>query len=531
MEVTPEHDALFSLLSQWVEGELSESETAELDAWLQRDENARAIYVHYMAMELDVKEHADLEAAAPLAFEADMVCRPTKQFSRWRYAAVAVVVLAAGVIIGRGTDNSSAPANAKIVSDNANPELDEGVAILTEIIDDALTNAFSEGTVLQPGKLQVKSGYVRVEFYRGAAAIIKGPADVELTSDNSMKLEHGIVHAHVPPEATGFTIGTPYGQIIDRGTAFGVVVDEKLGMKTRVYTGKVELLRPNSSETILVKELEGMQITPEGNVIHWDGSDDPVISGKALQEMVQSRRQVQFSRRHNRLNTLRDDPATALLYSGLGMDPWSRKITNQVSTKRATDGVLVGCRTVEGRFLGERAISFGGLADRVRFEMTGEYPALTVAGWFRLEGLPNKYSSLVMADGFDPNEFHWQINENGKIRIGIQTEDRKMGVNYESTFVVTEERFGHWLHLAFTYDLATKTVRHFVDGEVVSESPIALEVPIQLGKAEIGNWLATPGDVIKPFRGFHGSLDQLLISSRAFSSEEITTIYHDEQLD
>src|SRR5262249_54020822 len=65
------------------------------------------------------------------------------------------------------------------------------------------------GAPLPPGWIRLKSGYAHLEFYSGATVILQGPADFQLVSRNEAYCARGRLWANVPPQAQGFTIGSP----------------------------------------------------------------------------------------------------------------------------------------------------------------------------------------------------------------------------------------------------------------------------------------------------------------------------------
>ncbi len=94
---------------------------------------------------------------------------------------------------------------------------------------------------MQAGKpLRLERGLAEIEFDCGARVILQGPAGLELLSGSSARLLQGILTAHVPPRAKGFTVLTPHNKVVDLGTEFGLAVDEAGAATVRVFTGEVQ---------------------------------------------------------------------------------------------------------------------------------------------------------------------------------------------------------------------------------------------------------------------------------------------------
>jgi hypothetical protein len=93
---------------------------------------------------------------------------------------------------------------------------------------------------MRAGKpLGLERGLAEIEFDCGARVILQGPAGLELLSGGSARLLHGTLTARVPAHALGFTVLTPHNKVVDRGTEFGLSVDEGGAATVRVFIGEV----------------------------------------------------------------------------------------------------------------------------------------------------------------------------------------------------------------------------------------------------------------------------------------------------
>src|SRR5205085_1565592 len=80
---------------------------------------------------------------------------------------------------------------------------------------------------MQAGKvLRLERGLVEIRFQKGARIVMEGPAEVEITSGNSVRMQRGKLTAKVPEAAKGFKVITPKGKVVDLGTEFAMAVEE-----------------------------------------------------------------------------------------------------------------------------------------------------------------------------------------------------------------------------------------------------------------------------------------------------------------
>src|SRR5581483_3213126 len=71
--------------------------------------------------------------------------------------------------------------------------------------------------------------------------ILQGPADFQLIGRNEAYCSRGSLRATVPPQAQGFTIGSPKVDLVDRGTEFGLRIGADSQTEVHVFRGKVDL--------------------------------------------------------------------------------------------------------------------------------------------------------------------------------------------------------------------------------------------------------------------------------------------------
>ena len=86
----------------------------------------------------------------------------------------------------------------------------------------------------------MKAGVAHLEFYSGATVILEAPAEFDLISRTQAYCRRGKLRAIVPPQAEGFTIGSPVMDLVDRGTEFGLQVGAGDATEVHVFQGKVE---------------------------------------------------------------------------------------------------------------------------------------------------------------------------------------------------------------------------------------------------------------------------------------------------
>jgi hypothetical protein len=192
-----------------------------------------------------------------------------------------------------------------------------------------------------------------------------------------------------------------------------------------------------------------------------------------------------------------------------------------------SDAVIVGCQRIEGRWPEKRALEFGSVSDRVRLSVPGEFEALTIAAWVRVQGLDRRFNSLFMCDGFAAGTIHWLIRSDGVLGLTAIGPGSGNFQIFASPPVLTLDQFGMWLHLAVVLDGSAKRAVHYVNGRPVSEKTLRLNPPFRIGTAELGNWNASGFRDNDPslIRNFSGAMDEFFLFNRALNAEEIHTLY------
>jgi hypothetical protein len=409
---------------------------------------------------------------------------------------------------------------------------DNTVAVLVQApgaVWDECDSPTRVGSRLRPGWLRLKSGLAHIEFYSGATVILEGPAELRLISRTEAYCSRGKLRATVPAPAQGFAIGTPKLDLIDRGTEFGLAVEAGKQTEVHVFQGKVDLYAPGIDQATPPQKLttgQGIRVE-DANVVQpiklnptafRTAQDLDAESGKAL--LLRQREWEQECAK------LRRDPSLRVWYTFQPAVPGSRTLHDQAGNrKQPSDGTIVGCSWATGRWPGRQGLEFRRVSDRVRLHVPGEFDALTLAAWVRVDALPNLNNALLMADGWEPGGPHWQLVSPGMLTLGVQSQPKKRGAHYDAPDQLTPDHLGNWIHLAVTYDPERGEVTHYIDGRPVSRLAIEFEIPLRIGDAELGNWNMASHRNKTPIRHFTGCMDEFLLFSRALSDPEIETLY------
>lgn len=395
------------------------------------------------------------------------------------------------------------------------------------------------GDALAPGKLNLESGTVRIDFYSGARVWLRGPAEVQLASISELKLTKGTLMAEVPPAAEGFQVISGDTVVTDFGTEFGVIASDR-EKEVHVFSGAVEVRSISDPE--FKKELVGgraIRLQDE----HWqeglaDNSEFP--NPEAISKGLAGEQEARFS--DWQVATAKFSKRPGLLVHYLFSPNGSEgRIPNLVPNSPPTsDGILIGGEWSLGRWERKTALTFNGESDRVRLVVPGQYEALTFLVWMRLDALPSHLAAIWRAEDLRPGCVRWNVDHLGRLRMGVYT-DRKEFSSPSTHKELTEwdlavsdvrmDRYlGRWVHLAGVYDSKRQLIEIWLNGEKIAHRDLRYQLTATMGIAQIGSLLVDDDPVPSRKAGnkgktIQGRMDEYAIMGRAMTPAEIREHY------
>ena len=550
---TPEQ-RLLSLLDDLASGGDDSTTCADIEALLEQEPSLLDAYVEFISLHSALRrryyvpegEHSSTINAGVAPTSDLPVSRPSRR-PRWnslRWFAGGAA-LAASLLVGIWLFRTT-PVEVDVPSQANAAQLDQdasaqGVAILSQLagVEWASGEApAEEGAPLPPGKLRIESGVMRLEFYSGAIAVIEGPASFDLLSAQKGYIHYGKLRVNVPPHAKGFTIGTATGNVVDLGTEFALDVPLQGQSELHVLDGEVDYFAHG-----LVngdpRRLVGGQAIP----LHAGSQDGLLISeasrfiGPAeLAAMTKNEQAARLARIHGHRERLRKDPSLVAHYTFAETAVWSRTLVNDApNAAKSTDGAIVGCRWVNGRWPGTAALQFSSASHRVRINVPGTYDSLSMATWIRVDELRGQQNVALLHPETDQSRIlHWTLDRTPMGAVlhfsesNSPTSDLANRNHYSSVrHGVHETDLQKWIHLAVVYDHQLGRVSHYRDGQILGATNIVQPRPLSIGIADIGNWPYKNWAKGTEFetRNLNGLMDEFLILGRALDADEIWEIY------
>ncbi len=519
-------ERLETLITHWSAGALSAEEGQELEALLRAEPEARRLFRRHANLDTALREWAEERASTNPWQPAQAHERP--RFAGWPgLAAAAAALLLAGGWFWQAKQ-TPAPAAAPAIAERTA----QGCAVLTQTLDAAFApTPRTSGETLLPGRIQLTAGLAQIEFFSGATLLIEGAAELELVSAWEARCVSGKVRVRVPPAAHGFRLQTPGVKLVDLGTEFAVNVDAGgQSADVHVFDGEV-VAHPAGRAEISLRQgqsLRGAELA---------ALDPQTFLGIGqLQELVGQRQAQRYRAWQAASGEARKDTHLIAYYPLRHFPQWERLVNNAAEPRDTSrNGGAVGARWTQGRWPQKDALQFQRPGDRVRLKIDGTYDALTFAGWVRVDRLDHRYNALLLTDGYEPGEPHWQIYEDGRLMFSLAypkpsqpDATKKQNQIYFSPAVFTPESLGRWHHLAVTYDNQSGEAVQYFDGEPVSREVSPFHVAgrsIVFGPCELGNWgLPTEGHQF-PIRNLDGRMDEFFIYRSALSAEEIQALY------
>jgi hypothetical protein len=113
------------------------------------------------------------------------------------------------------------------------------------------------GAAVPQGPLRLLSGAAQLAFESGALVTLNGPAEIEVLGSSRLFLRSGRIVPFVPPSATGFTVVSPTGEVIDLGTEFSVNVDASGRTEVYVLDGQVDVAQGHADRGAPLRMSQG----------------------------------------------------------------------------------------------------------------------------------------------------------------------------------------------------------------------------------------------------------------------------------
>lgn len=525
---------LHELLDGLVENNLSPSRKAKLEKWIEKSEEVRKAYVHFMDMSASLVHYAD-ERLSDETEEPLPISQVDKITKFVRPALLIAALLIAGFYLPRAwvdrekVENELAAITEPVSQDEQGAVIVDTVAVLTKTVgvewaDDALIRPAS-GNTLEPCTLKLKRGLAQVEFLQGSIVVLEGPVEFEIINPNGGALALGKLRASVPQVSSGFAIDVPNGKVIDLGTEFGLHVHDGGSTEVFVYQGKVLYEGQTGSDEDVSREISGGEsifIDPYGHP-RWVEMPTEPFMGKAE---LAYRSMEESQRRHAAWVDLSEeiarDPKTRLYFSFDNHSPWSRLLKDDSMTKNTpTNGAVIGCKWEEGRWAGKGALAFKRDNDRVRLNLPQHLNSATLAAWVKIDSLPARVAPVICAEPISLGAACWSINAKGQLALRVQsTKDFDL---YESAVAFGKDRVGRWTHIATTYDSLTNMIVHYVDGRSFSKEKMEEMKPLNFEKSLLGH--SGPLTDLPKGVSLKGSIDEFVLFEVAYDEDSIRRIY------
>lgn len=157
----------------------------------------------------------------------------------------------------------------------------------------------------------------------------------------------------------------------------------------------------------------------------------------------------------------------------------------------------------------------------MRFMDTREYEDLSLAAWVRFDGLDRRHNSLMLSDGWEAGDVHWQVQNDGVLVLGVRREQNVMAALYSPPDQIGQRHMGDWVLLCVSLDRDTGRIVHYLNGREVDAVEGQVPEVIRIGSAELGNWFNNTGSL----RGLNGRIDFFAAWDRVLGPEEVAQLY------
>lgn len=511
--------------------------------------------VRHLVIEAGLREALDWASTGP------QVVRSPKRGRSLRYFWLSLVMLALVLVAltdwqggARGSEvvkkgakveraKGKTDAQGKVAP--AGAERHEGFAVASAspgcLWKDAQGQVYGEDdrqVVLSGTALEVLEGVLRIEFYLGTSLLVTGPARLDELAAGGGRILSGQVVAKVPKAAEEFRLQGPDDSSVKGRGKFSV--RSSVTRLEEVHNSWNSILLEEGEERLTLGPGEARRRNQNGE---WQSVKvDPSLVRNHAAQRKTMRKQLQNWRKHRDRLAARED---TLVYYTFERDlAWVRSIKNRAhGADLATNGAVVGCESVPGRWPGKRAIRYQSSSNRVRLDLKKVLDALTLSLWVRVEEFERDRMALLNPDLRQNSYVHWSIvrmPQGGKkdawnwvldfaeTSTGPKASIKERRNHYRCTIPIQGMLGGgKWAQVGLVYDSEAGEVRHYVNGRCLMAQTMKEKHPVSIGIVDLGNWPYREWASGTEFevRNFNGRMGEFLISSHAYTDEEMAEMY------
>ena len=549
-------EEFFDLLGKRIDAKLTASEHNQLEAALRNSREYRRTYRRMMRV------HASLGWSRRWHPDEGSPTEPAEKkrhLANWYLRLGGLVaVLAASVlfIVTRTAPIEELAAPLPDVSSWS--QTSQSLATISESVDVRWNQGLllGVGDALEAGPLAIQSGLLQLDFASGARLILRGPADIDVLSEKSVRIRSGEATCYVGELGKGFQVLTGPSEVIDLGTEFGIRVAPNGESEVHVFEGEVSIRDQPSSEAETIRQSSAVRLS-EGQMTSTEFSSKGFPMYEEIVAQHKETSKARYRAWKSYAKTISEDPATLVHYTFETQKANDVELVNRSNhPQRGSNGGIFRAKWTQGRWPQKQALAFREPLDRVLLKVPGEHSEFTFMIWVRADAFLQPSTVLLLAVNpkrwnihgyieqvelekailrpttslFDPAR--WMLLDDGQstLRLDYVSSDRMASdaiIDRSTRKNVAEELLGKWTCFAVTLDSQGERLVCYRNGEPTSLKQLHRPILALLEYMELGNFSLSAQERaagVSECR-FFGAIDELVISNRAMSAKEIKDFY------
>lgn len=250
-------------IQRLLDEDLSADEFAALEAELSVNPDALQLYLRSAQLHCGLQSHFSfLESVEKLPSFSLEPARPLKTRRKVTYSLMAAAALVFIAMLGWNLWRPSAEARMAKLSFSADAEF--SIAHVGEAGGEDADHVLRKET-----RVVLTEGRVEGVYGSGVRFVVDAPCELKAISDAKIGLENGRAWFEVPAAAKGFTVETTQLEVVDLGTAFGMIAKPSGREEVHVTEGSVKastIHLDQNQVSLILRAGEGARFNEQGEL-------------------------------------------------------------------------------------------------------------------------------------------------------------------------------------------------------------------------------------------------------------------------